>query len=224
MGNSITQSSLTKKFVMAFAGLFLVSFLFVHLGINLLVLLPSSDAFNVAAHFMGTNLVIKVFEIVLFGGIVIHMVYGVILQIQNWMARPRRYKVEGWSHTSPFSKFMIHTAVIVTIFLVYHLLDFYVETKFLGEINDVVIGGTTYPDMGAKVIGEFKMLGVVIFYIISFLILGFHLHHGFQSGFQSLGLEHSKYTPVIKFLSTVVAVVLTVGFAIIPLVIYFGNY
>ena len=224
MGNSITQSSLTKKFVMAFAGLFLISFLFVHLGINLLVLLPSSDAFNIAAHFMGTNIVIKVFEVVLFGGIIIHMVYGVILQIQNWMARPQRYKVEGWSHTSPFSKFMIHTAVIITIFLVYHLLDFYIETKFLGEIEDVVINGKTYHDMGAKVIGEFKILGVVIFYIISFLILGFHLHHGFQSGFQSLGLEHSKYTSIIKFLSTVVSVVLTIGFTIIPLIIYFGNY
>jgi succinate dehydrogenase / fumarate reductase cytochrome b subunit len=224
MGNSITQSSLTKKFVMAFAGLFLISFLFVHLGINLLVLLPSSDAFNIAAHFMGTNIVIKVFEVVLFGGIIIHMVYGVILQIQNWMARPQRYKVEGWSHTSPFSKFMIHTAVIITIFLVYHLLDFYIETKFLGEIDDVVINGKTYHDMGAKVIGEFKILGVVIFYIISFLILGFHLHHGFQSGFQSLGLEHSKYTSIIKFLSTAVSVVLTIGFAIIPLIIYFGNY
>lgn len=224
MGKSITQSSLTKKFVMAFAGLFLIIFLFVHLAINLLVLLPSTDGFNIAAHFMGTNIFIKVFEIVLFGGFIIHMVYGVILQIQNWMARPQRYKVEGWSHTSPFSKFMIHTAIIVGIFLVYHLMDFYVETKFFGEIDDVTIDGKIYHDMAAKVIGEFKIAGVVILYIISFLILGFHLHHGFQSGFQSLGLEHSKYTPFIKMLSTVVSVVLTVGFTIIPLVIFFGNY
>ncbi len=224
MGNSITQSSLTKKFVMAFAGLFLITFLFVHLGINLLVLLPSTDLFNIAAHFMGTNILIKVFEVVLFGGIIIHMLYGVILQIQNWMARPERYKVEGWAHTSPFSKFMIHTAVIIGIFLVYHLMDFYVEAKFLGEIDDVTINGQIYHDMGAKVIGEFKLGGVVIAYVVAFLILGFHLHHGFQSGFQSLGLNHSKYTPLIKMLSTVVSVILTVGFTIIPLIIYFGNY
>jgi succinate dehydrogenase / fumarate reductase cytochrome b subunit len=224
MGNSIKQSSLTKKYVMSFAGLFLIIFLFVHLVINLLVLLPNTDSFNIAAHFMGTNILIKIFEVVLFGGFIIHMIYGVILQIQNWMARPQRYKVEGWSHTSPFSKFMIHTAVIITVFLVIHLMDFYIETKFLGEIDDVVINGKTYHDMGSKVIGEFKILGVVIFYIISFLILGFHLHHGFQSGFQSLGLEHSKYTSFIKLLSTVVSVVLTIGFTIIPLIIYFGNY
>jgi succinate dehydrogenase / fumarate reductase cytochrome b subunit len=224
MGISITQSSLTKKFVMAFAGLFLITFLFVHLGINLLVLLPSTDSFNIAAHFMGTNIVIKVFEVVLFGGIIIHMIYGVILQIQNWMARPQQYKVEGWSHTSPFSKFMIHTAVIIGIFLVIHLMDFYIATKFLGEIEDVVISGTTYHNMGDRVISEFQIPGMVIFYIFSFLILGFHLHHGFQSGFQSLGLNHSRYTPVILFLSTVVSIVLTIGFTIIPLVIYFGNY
>lgn len=224
MGNTITQSSLTKKFVMAFAGLFLISFLFVHMGINLLVLLPSTDTFNIAAHFMGSNIVIKIFEVVLFGGFIIHMIYGVILQVQNWMARPQRYKIEGWSHTSPFSKFMIHTAVIIGIFLVYHLMDFYVEAKFLGEIEDVLINGISYHDMGAKVIAEFKLPAVVILYIISFLILGFHLHHGFQSGFQSLGLNHSKYTPIIKNLSLAVSVILTVGFTIIPLVIYFGNY
>jgi len=224
MGNSITQSSLTKKFVMAFAGLFLITFLFVHMGINLLILLPSTDWFNIAAHFMGTNIVIKVFEVVLFGGFIVHMIYGVVLQIQNWMARPQRYKVEGWAHTSPFSKFMIHTAVIIGIFLVYHLLDFYIEAKFLGEVDDVIINGKTYHDLGAKVIGEFQMPAIVILYIVSFLILGFHLHHGFQSGFQSLGLNHSKYTPFINLLSTAVSIILTVGFTIIPLVIYFGNY
>ena len=118
MGSTRFQSSLTKKYVMAFAGLFLISFLFVHMTINLLVLLPDTDLFNVAAHFMGTNIVIKVFEIVLFGGFIIHIIYGLVLQIQNWMARPTRYRIEGWSHSSPFSKFMIHTAVLIFIFLV----------------------------------------------------------------------------------------------------------
>src|SRR5210317_1272306 len=102
--STLHYSSITKKIIMALAGLFLITFLFVHLGINLLVLLPESEAykefelFNTAAHFMGTNIIIKVFEVVLFGGFIIHILYGLILQIQNWMARPTRYKVEGWSH------------------------------------------------------------------------------------------------------------------------------
>jgi succinate dehydrogenase / fumarate reductase cytochrome b subunit len=209
---------------MAFAGLFLITFLFVHLGINLLVLLPSRDTFNVAAHFMGTNPVIKVFEIVLFGGFIIHIIYGLIVQIQNWMARPNRYKMEGWSHTSPFSKFMIHTAILILIFLVIHLTDFYIKAKFLGEVSDVVINGKVYHDLGELVIEKFQLPVFVIVYIAMIVFLGFHLHHGFQSGFQSLGLNHSKYTPIIKGLSTFISIILPLGFISIPLVIYFGNY
>ncbi|MBN1339152.1 MAG: succinate dehydrogenase cytochrome b subunit [Bacteroidales bacterium] len=224
MGKSRFQSSLTKKFVMAFAGLFLITFLFVHLVINMLVLLPSGNAFNIAAHFMGTNVIIKVFEVVLFGGFFIHIIYGLIVQFQNWLARPVRYRVEGWSHTSPFSKFMIHTAVIVFIFLVLHIIDFYFKAKFLGAAPPVEINGKEYHDLAIMVIEKFKMPVYVVVYIISFVILGFHLHHGFQSGFQSLGLNHPTYTPFIKGLSLLVSVVIPAGFTIIPLVILFGNY
>jgi succinate dehydrogenase / fumarate reductase cytochrome b subunit len=209
---------------MALAGLFLITFLFVHMGINLLVLLPSTDTFNIAAHFMGTNPVIKVFEIVLFGGFIIHILYGLIIQVQNWMARPTRYKVEGWSHTSPFSKFMIHTAILILIFLIIHMGDFYVKAKFLGQVEDVVINGKTYHDLGALVIEKFQLPWYVFGYILAIVFLTFHLHHGFQSGFQTMGINHSVYTPVIKVLSLVISVVLAIGFITIPLTIYFGNY
>jgi len=215
---------LTKKYVMAFAGLFLITFLFVHMIINLLVLLPSTDWFNIAAHFMGTNIFIKIFEVVLFGGFIIHIIYGVIIQIQNWLARPARYKVEGWSHTSPFSKFMIHLAVLIFIFLVIHLTDFYVKVKFLGEVGEVAINDKMYHDLGALIIAKFQIPLYVFGYILAFVFLGFHLHHGFQSAFQSLGLNHSKYTPFIKILSTIISIVLALGFICIPLAIYFGNY
>jgi len=229
MSNStLRYSSITKKVIMALAGLFLITFLFVHLGINLTVLLPGSETaeakeiFNIAAHFMGTNILIKVFEVVLFGGVLIHILYGLIVQIQNWLARPKRYKVEGWSHTSPFSKFMIHTGALIFIFLVIHLMDFYIKAKFLGEIGTVFYDGKEYHDMGALVLEKFQYLGFVIAYLVALLFLGFHLHHAFQSAFQSLGLNHSKYTPFLKGLSTVISIILPVGYAIIPLVIYFS--
>jgi succinate dehydrogenase / fumarate reductase cytochrome b subunit len=224
MGNSILQSSLTKKYVMALAGLFLITFLFVHMTINLLVLLPNTDWFNIAAHFMGTNIFIKIFEVVLFGGFIIHIIYGVIIQIHNWLARPARYKIEGWSHTSPFSKFMIHLAVLIFIFLVIHLTDFYVKVKFLGEVGEVAINDIMYHDLAALIIAKFQIPLFVFGYILAFVFLGFHLHHGFQSAFQSLGLNHSKYTPVIKILSTIISVVLALGYICIPLAIYLGNY
>ncbi len=231
MSNSeLRYSSLTKKYIMALAGLFLITYLFVHLGINLLILLPGTDTtqdrevFNKAAYFMSSFPVIRVFEIVLFGGFIIHILYGFIVQIQNWIARPRRYKIEGWSHTSPFSKFMIHTGILILIFLVIHLIDFYFKAKIFGHVRDVTYDGVTYHDTGALVIQKFKMLGFVIAYIVAFVFLGFHLHHAFWSAFQSMGWDHSKYTPFIKGVSLFVSIVIPVGFTIIPLVIYFSPY
>lgn len=214
---------------MALAGLFLIMFLFVHLGINLTLLIPESDPahkrelFNKAADFMGTFPLVKIFEIVLFGGFLIHILLGLILQIQNWLARPSRYKIEGWSHTSPFSKFMIHTGILIFIFLAIHLADFYIKAKFLGDITKISYDGQEYYDMGLMVIQKFKMTGYVIGYIVAFILLGFHLHHAFQSAFQSLGLNHSKYTPFIKGLSLVISVIIPLGFALISLIIYFSS-
>ncbi len=207
---------------MAGLGLFLVVFLLVHLGINLLlVIFESRDYFNIAAHFMGTNILIKVFEIVLFGGFILHIIYGLIVQIQNWFARPVAYAKTHPSQTSFFSKYMIHTAVIIGIFLVIHLFDFYLKAKFFGGVPDVEIHGKTYHDLGLLVIEKFQLGWVVVFYIAAFLFLGFHLLHGFQSAFQTFGLDHKRLTPLIKATGIVYTVIVVSGFILIPLLIYF---
>jgi succinate dehydrogenase / fumarate reductase cytochrome b subunit len=216
------SSSIGKKLIMSLAGLFLVVFLLVHLGINLsIIFAESNDAFNKAAYFMGHNYVIKVFEIVLFGGFFLHIIYGLILQIQNWMARPKRYKVSRDLQTSFFSKYMIHTAIIVLIFLVLHVGDFYVGSKFLGKAGITTIDGKEYKDLASMVVERFHLLGYVIFYIVALIILGFHLNHGFQSAFQTLGINHKKYTPFIKGLGTAYSILVPAGFIAIPVVIYF---
>lgn len=222
--STMFKFSVGKKLIMSLAGLFLITFLAVHLAINLLLLFcDSTDSFNKAAHFMVTNPVIKVMEIVLFGGFFIHMIYGVILSVQNLLARPVKYKIGNNSQLSFFSKYMLHTAIIVTIFLILHIFDFYIKSKFLGEVNDVIIDGETYHDLGQLVIQRFSMLGVVIFYVVTLFGLGFHLHHGFQSAFQTLGLNHPVYTPIIKGLGIVYTVLVTIGFMAIPVTIYFQN-
>jgi succinate dehydrogenase cytochrome b subunit len=222
MGNFFT-SSIGKKIMMGIAGLFLATFLLVHLGINLLLIIfDDPQKFNIAAHFMGTNIIIKIFEIVLFGGLLLHIIYGLFVQIQNWIARPKRYKVANYAQTSFFSKFMIHTAVIVGVFLVIHLMDFYFKAKFFGEVEEVMYNGKDYHDLGSLVIAKFHILGFVIFYIASILILGFHLLHGFQSAFRTLGLEHKTYTPIIEAIGIIYSLIIVVGFSIIPLLIYFS--
>lgn len=219
--SSTFYSSLTKKYVMSLAGLFLFSFLLVHLSINLLILLDDSRLlFNEAAHFMGTNPFIQAFQWVLFGGFALHMVFGFILQIQNWRARPVNYKKKSSSEESLLSKFMFHTGVVIGVFLVIHLIDFFAK-KMGGTVPEFHGGPYEMEDMGILIVEKFSSGGYVAFYVVALLFLGFHLDHAFQSALQSIGLNHPKYTPFFKALSRILAIIITAGFVSIPLVIYF---
>ncbi len=220
--SNIFNSSIGKKLMMALAGLFLATFLLVHLGINLtLIIFDDPRIFNIAAHFMASNILIKIFEIVLFGGILLHIIYGLILQVLNWIARPIGYKVSNPAQTSFFSRFMIHTALIILVFLVIHLFDFYFKAKFgHGHVAEITYNGKLYHDLGTMVIEKFQILWVVLSYIAFFLFLGFHLLHGFGSAFQTLGLNHKVYTPVIKSLGYLYTFIVVAGFIVIPLWIY----
>lgn len=220
MSNFFT-SSIGKKFWMALAGIFLILFLLVHLVINLLVIIFKDPmVYNRAAHFMSSNIVIKIIEIALFAGILLHVIYALILQIQNWIARPRRYNKANFANTSFFSKFMIHTAVIILVFLVIHFVDFYIKAK-LGHAAEVHVDGIAYHDFATEIVDKFKVLPFVIFYIAAFIFLGFHLIHGFTSAFKTLGWDNRKYTPAIEFLAIVYTVIVVGGFSLIPVLIYF---
>lgn len=225
MSKFLRFSSLTKKFIMAFAGAFLMVFMVVHLGINLFIIPITDnhqDVFREAVYFMINNPLVKIMEIFLFGGFILHIILGLILQIQNWMARPLRYKKEGWSHTSVFSKFMIHTGIVIGIFLVIHMMNFYF----------VKLGITSPPEGVARVVDDHDFYSMAynlfsnntysIIYIVLFVFLGFHLNHAFQSAFQSFGLDHSKYTPFIKAFGDLYSILIPLGFSMIPL--YFLIY
>jgi succinate dehydrogenase / fumarate reductase, cytochrome b subunit len=219
MANILT-SSIGKKLTMSLVGLFLVVFLLVHLGINLLLIVSTTHTFNVAANFMATNKLIKVFEVVLFLGIFLHIIYGIWLQIQNWISRPVGYAKTNYSQTSFFSKYMIHTAVVIFIFLVLHMMDFFFKSKFMhDQMPPAEAPGLE--NMAALVIAKFKLLPFVIIYIVCFFILGFHLFHSFQSAFQTLGIDHKKYTPCIKACGVIYSLIIIIGFSLIPLVVYF---
>lgn len=265
-------ASVTKKITLALMGLFLIVFLLLHGAINLCVLRSDGgEWFKAAAHFMGTNWIVKVMEIVLMAAFVIHIILAVILQIQNWRARPVRYHVSTKSKTSAGSKLMIYTGLLVLIFLCIHFMDFYfvkhgfVDGKYLVEIKDLQKADTTQidyqkvqenwallqtkytenktgfenlnreeirtifgdkfslyePDFYLMIKEKFHNVWYVILYIILIGALGLHLNHALQSAFQTLGLNHRKYTPFIKLFSTGYALLVFAIFAIIPVWIYF---
>jgi succinate dehydrogenase / fumarate reductase cytochrome b subunit len=210
--NKILFSAVSKKFVMALAGLFLLLFLPVHLVINLMLLKNDPAPFNNAAHFMATFPVIKVIEILLFVVILIHITYGITLQVQNWLSRPVRYSIRNKSRTSAFSKFMIWTGASILTFLVIHFFNFYFIRLGLVKGDPENFYAVAYQ--------LFRIPGYVILYLVCFLLLSFHLFHALQSAFQTLGLANTFWTPIIKAISLIYAIVLPLGFAIIPLAIW----
>ncbi len=223
MSNSfLSFSSVTKKITMAIAGLFLIVFLMVHLGINLFIL-PIHDEhkewFAAAAHFMGTNWVVKIFEIVLMAAIVIHILMGILLQIHNWMARGTRYKVAPKSKTSFMSRYIIWTGAVILLFLAVHFYNFYFIK--LGIVEAPAAANIPHPqEEYFYEIAVYLFTNEMIFnilYLVSFVFLGIHLNHGFQSAFQTLGLNHKKYTPFIKGFGKVYSIVIPLGYMIIPL-------
>jgi succinate dehydrogenase / fumarate reductase cytochrome b subunit len=210
--NKILFSAVSKKFVMALAGLFLLVFLPVHLGINLMLLKEDPEPFNKAAHFMASFPVIKVIEVVLFLAILVHITYGLIVQIRNWLSRPVRYAVRNKSETSAFSRFSIWTGGAILIFLVIHFFNFYFIKLGLVEGDP-----TNFYSVAWQL---FKIPAYVILYWICFVLLGFHLYHALKSAFQTLGLANEFWTPVIRVIAMIYAVVIPLGFALIPLVIW----
>jgi len=210
--NKVITSSISKKFVMALAGLFLLTFLPVHLGINLMLLKSDPEPFNKAAEFMATFPVIKVVEIVLLLAILIHIIYGIVLQIQNWLARPRGYKSGQKAKTSFFSKFMIYTGGSILIFLIIHFINFYFIKLGLVEGDPENFYALAYE--------LFALPGYCILYWICFILLGFHLFHAFSSAFQTVGLNHRIWSPVINIIAFVYAIIIPLGFALIPLIIW----
>ncbi len=210
------QSSLTQKYIIAIAGLFLAAFLCVHLCINLLMLKnDGGKAFTEAANFMSSNIIIKIFEIILFGGLFLHIVYGVIVSLINRKSRPIKYIQNNQSETAFMSKYMFHTGIIIFIFLILHLLNFYFVKL------EIVISpaGINNDDFYRMAILLFTNKWYTLIYIIFLIFLGFHLNHSIQSAFQTLGLNHDKYNNTIKTVSTVYSVVISGGFIIIP--VYF---
>jgi succinate dehydrogenase / fumarate reductase, cytochrome b subunit len=214
--STLLTSSIGKKLFVALAGLFLMVFLLVHLGINLLLLRNDGGEWYMAAsHFMSSNWIIKIFEVVLFGGFLLHMIFAIAVTIRNWIARPVRYQVTNKSETSFFSKYMFHTGVIVLGFLLIHFIHFFFVK--LGWVSPPE--GIDKHDFYTMAIQLFKNIPYTILYLAFFVFLGFHLNHALQSAFQTLGFQHNRYSKCIEGFGTFYAVLIAAGYAIIPLYI-----
>lgn len=219
-------SSLGQKYIMSLTGLFLISFLVVHLSGNLQLLAnDGGQSFNIYAAFMSTNPVIRVISIGLYAGIVLHAIQGIVLAIHNRRAKGQKYKKGHPAKASWPAKNMALLGILLFAFLCLHMGDFWWKMRFTDQLAMVTYEGYDKPveDIFSRVHVAFQQPWIVIAYLIGVLALGFHLIHGFQSAFQSLGLNHRKYTPLVKWTGIIFTVVVTIGFALIPLYHYLNQ-
>lgn len=248
------NSSLGKKLIMALTGLFLCTFLIVHLGGNLLLFKNDQGfGFNVYANFLTHFPPIEVVAYILYLCILVHTLYAIILTTKNRKARPIGYAVKPTENATWQSKNMGLLGSILFLFIVIHMSDFWYNYKYTDKVGykeyrtDLSSGQTTasdftptsanfensistennteivrVKDLHARVAHSFSNIWYVIFYVIAMVAVSFHLLHGFQSAFRTLGWVHRKYTPIVEFIgSWLFAVIIPLGFAAMPVVYYF---
>ena len=214
-------SSVGKKFIMSLTGISLIAFLVVHVGINACIWAnDGGEMFNKASHFMGTTVVIRILEVGLFAGLILHIVQGLVLEVQNRSRRKTGYAVKLGNRGSKwYSRSMGLLGTLLLFFLVMHLSHFWVPSRFT-DLPTVDIDGKEIANQYADIIRVFQSPLVDVLYILGCASLLYHLLHGFQSAFRTLGVPNGKYIDIIRVVGYIFAVVVSIAFAMMPVSVY----
>nr|WP_295873590.1 succinate dehydrogenase cytochrome b subunit [uncultured Chitinophaga sp.] len=218
------NTSIGKKLLVGATGLFLCSFVIVHLAGNFQLLYnDEGKAFNAYAQFMGHNGLIQFIAWGLKVVIIIHALIALKLTFSNRAARPVKYAINPGNQTSSwFSRQMAIMGSILLIFIVIHLANFWGKFHYT-EMPTRTYEGIHEPlkDLYALSYETFQNVWLVILYVVGMIGLSFHLIHGFKSAFQTFGLNHKKYNGLINFVGVwIFGILIPIGFALIPIVIY----
>lgn len=246
------SSTLGRKLIMSLTGLFLCSFLIIHL-IGNFQLFKNDDglAFNHYAHFMTHFTPIKVVSYLLYASILIHTIWAIIITRKNKAARPIGYAIKPKDGSIWSSRNMGILGTIIFVFIVVHMSNFWYKyhqgyTPYIEYQTDLKTNITTSrvldasefkqytvfvengiettqtEDLYKEVASAFQQWWVVVFYVLAMAALAFHLIHGFQSAFQTLGWNHRKYFPIVKFIGVWgFGLLIPIGFALMPLYFLF---
>lgn len=215
----VFSTSVGKKLTMALTGIFLILFLVIHAGLNACIwAMDGGEMFNKGAHFMGSNVVPRILEIGLFAGFILHIIQAYGLTLKNKKARSVGYEVDYGNRGSKwYSRSMALLGTIILLFLVIHLTDFWYPNRsnqgfLLGEEINLYL----------KMQDTFSQLWVVIIYVAGCISLGYHLAHGFQSAFKTLGVHNKRYHVMLSSLGLGFSIVISLLFALMPISFYLG--
>jgi succinate dehydrogenase / fumarate reductase, cytochrome b subunit len=197
------SSSLGRKVVMSLTGLFMCTFLVVHVIGNLQLFKGDNGrSFNEYSYFMTHNPLIMAVSYLLYTSILVHSLMALILTRHNRASRPVQYAYSRPEANSPWSsRNMGILGTVLLIFIVIHMRTFWYETHF-GHLPMAEYDGKQYKDLYSIVVAAFNEWWYSAFYVVAMGALGYHLVHGFQSGFQTMGIRHRKYSPIIEAVGT----------------------
>ncbi len=219
------STSVGRKVVMAITGLMLCGFLVAHLAGNLLLYVPDGgQSYNEYAHALHKQvMLLAIAEFGLSVLFVAHIIIAIQVSGENRAARKvgyavtrskqeGRYAMEGYRPDT----WMLATGIIVLGFLILHLMDFKFEI-WSDKFYKTEAGSKLEPFDKAKALLSPSNMITIVGYAVGSLALLAHLAHGFQSAFQTLGINHPKYTSLIKLVGLLFAIAIGVGFATFPL-------
>ncbi len=223
-------SSVGKKFVMGATGLFLISFLVVHVGLNACIWAnDEGEMFNKAAHFMGSMVVIRILEIGLFAFILLHTIQGLVLEYQNRSKRKVGYAIPlGEKGSRWYRRSMGLLGTLILLFLIMHIYHFWIPSRFGGvgqvqELGAVVYNGKEYHNLYAEMLNVFRgNTIVVVLYVLGCISLCYHLMHGFQSAFKTMGVHNRRYLTMLNNFGIGFSVIISLAFAMMPVSMYLG--
>lgn len=222
-------SSVGKKFVMALTGVSLIAFLVVHVGLNACIWANDNGAmFNRAAKFMGGTVVTRLAEVGLFIGIILHIVQGIMLELDNRSKRSVGYDVPlGGRGSKWYSRSMGLLGTLILLFLIMHIYHFWTPSRLGGignihELGTIEYDGKEYHNLYGEMIMVFQSLPIVLLYIAGCISLAYHLLHGFNSAFRTLGLHNQRYVKIIKATGAAFSIVVPLTFAMMPISMYLG--
>jgi len=214
------SSTIGKKAVMAVTGLLMVLFLLAHMLGNLKIFFGPSD-FNGYAHWLQTigepvlrnSWYLWIQRIVLVTAIVIHVTAAAQLSRRDRAARPTRYEHHQRWQASFATSTMRWGGIIIALFVVWHILDLTV-----GVVNPHFIAGQPYQN----VVADFQVGWINGIYIAALVALGFHINHGFRSAARTLGIERPNRARAVRFVGTVLALGISLGFIAVPIGVMTG--
>jgi succinate dehydrogenase / fumarate reductase cytochrome b subunit len=217
-----TRSTIALKLLMAVSGLIFIGFVLTHMYGNLKAF-EGHDAFNEYAHHLRTfgepmlpyTGLLWIIRVVLLGSLVVHVACAVALWRRAQHARPVKYVMKKNKHSTQASHLMRWGGVTLLLFIVWHLLNFTIV-----KVN--VTGGATN-DPYNLLVDSFETWWLTLIYLVAMAMLGAHLHHGIWSSLQTLGLTNNERSRArAKTFGFVLALIITVGFSLVPIFVLAG--